>query len=287
MHTPAASPNPKRAIVLGGGGVTGIAWEVGLLTGLLEAGLPLPAATAIIGTSAEAFVGVALASDHGLPRLFAAQAAPSPAEVAATPPATLFKAWGEAFSQGGADRQRVGQAFGTIAKANPAPVPAAQRQAAVASRLVTQQWPATLHITALDADTGALHLFDRTSGVTLTEAVTASGAVPGVWPLVTLLGRPWVDGGMVSSTNLLLAQAYERVLVLAPLPQGYGAMPGAAADAQTLRATAAVLLLTPDAESQTAIGPNIYDPARRGDTAAAGRQQGLRVAAEVRALWGD
>ena len=30
-----------RTLVLGGGGVTGIAWEVGILTGLLEANVDL------------------------------------------------------------------------------------------------------------------------------------------------------------------------------------------------------------------------------------------------------
>jgi NTE family protein len=42
----------RRALVLGGGGVTGIAWQIGLLAGLAERGIDLAAADVIIGTSA-------------------------------------------------------------------------------------------------------------------------------------------------------------------------------------------------------------------------------------------
>jgi NTE family protein len=38
-----------RALVLGGGGVTGIAWETGLLAGLAEAGIDLPSADLVAG----------------------------------------------------------------------------------------------------------------------------------------------------------------------------------------------------------------------------------------------
>jgi NTE family protein len=44
----------RRALVLGGGGVTGIAWETGLIAGL---GIDLAAADVIIGTSAGSVVG--------------------------------------------------------------------------------------------------------------------------------------------------------------------------------------------------------------------------------------
>jgi NTE family protein len=52
------------AIVLGGGGVTGIAWEIGVLAGLLDAGVDL-GADAVFGTSAGSFVGTALTAAWG------------------------------------------------------------------------------------------------------------------------------------------------------------------------------------------------------------------------------
>ena len=52
----------RRALVLGGGGVTGIAWETGLIAGLAELGIDLAAADVIIGTSAGSVVGADITS---------------------------------------------------------------------------------------------------------------------------------------------------------------------------------------------------------------------------------
>ncbi|MFQ6226225.1 hypothetical protein [Nocardia sp. NPDC002869] len=53
---------PTIALVLGGGGPVGIAWLSGLAIGLRDAGIDLALADRIIGTSAGAVVGSALAS---------------------------------------------------------------------------------------------------------------------------------------------------------------------------------------------------------------------------------
>jgi predicted acylesterase/phospholipase RssA len=50
-----------QALVLGGGGVAGIAWITGLLTGLAAAGQDVTGADMIIGTSAGATVASAAA----------------------------------------------------------------------------------------------------------------------------------------------------------------------------------------------------------------------------------
>src|SRR5260221_14766975 len=51
----------SRALVLGGGGPVGIAWESGLVAGLAQAGIDLGQADFTMGTSAGAFVGARLA----------------------------------------------------------------------------------------------------------------------------------------------------------------------------------------------------------------------------------
>lgn len=71
-------------------------------------------------------------------------------------------------------------------------------------------------------------------------------------------------------------------MVIAPLPDGYGAIPGAAQDVAALSAHARVLLVAPDEHSVAAVGPNIYDPARRG---AAGRAQGVGLAPALASTW--
>jgi predicted acylesterase/phospholipase RssA len=70
------STDRKRAIVLGGGGVTGIAWETGVLAGLQEAGVDLRA-DAVFGTSAGSFAGTALAGGADFKVLHAAQHRPA------------------------------------------------------------------------------------------------------------------------------------------------------------------------------------------------------------------
>jgi NTE family protein len=275
----------KRALVLGGGGVTGIAWEVGVLAALRASGVDLGTADPVIGSSAGAFVGAALASGYDLERLFAAQSEPNDTEprVAATP--QTWAAWAGAFAAGGDDPHKIGAALGEVSRATPAGMPLAERQAVVHARLVTTQWPHSLQVTAIDADTGQLHVFDAASGVSLLDAASASGAVPGIWPLVTFNGKSWLDGGMVSTTNARLAEGYERVVVLAPMPSALGAIPGAAQDLAVLSAHARTLLIAPDEASVAAIGPNPYDPDQRGPAAAAGRVQGTALAETVRAIW--
>jgi NTE family protein len=274
---------PSRALVLGGGGVTGIAWEIGVLAGLATSGVDLKKASAVIGTSAGAFVGAAVACGYDLEILAAAQSQSGPDEIAVAASQETIVAWFNAFGAG--DAAAVGAAFGDIAKANPKPVSIQARRSVVESRLVTTEWPATLRITAMDADTGILHVFEQASGVALVDAVAASGAVPGVWPLVEIDGRSWIDGGMVSSANARLADGYQRVIVLAPMPTGYGEIPGVEDDVAAMQESASVCLLSPDQGSVMAIGPNPYDPDRRGPAAEAGRLQGIRMAPTVEAMW--
>ena len=60
-----------KALVLGGGGPVGIAWETGLLAGLAEGGIDLSHADYILGTSAGAFVGAQLAMGRSPAKLVA------------------------------------------------------------------------------------------------------------------------------------------------------------------------------------------------------------------------
>ena len=63
----------RRALVLGGGGITGIAWEIGVVAGLVEAGVDLRAADLFIGTSAGSVVGALIASDLPLEQVYESQ----------------------------------------------------------------------------------------------------------------------------------------------------------------------------------------------------------------------
>src|SRR5256885_14802367 len=66
----------RRALVLGGGGVTGIAGETGLIAGLAGLGIDLAAAEVIAGTPAGPVAGTDIVSGRELEALYQAQLAP-------------------------------------------------------------------------------------------------------------------------------------------------------------------------------------------------------------------
>jgi NTE family protein len=67
----------QRALVLGGGGVAGIAWETGVLAGLADAGVDAAAADYVLGTSAGSAVAAQLGSGLSWAELFRRQADPA------------------------------------------------------------------------------------------------------------------------------------------------------------------------------------------------------------------
>jgi NTE family protein len=277
----------RTALVLGGGGITGIAWEVGVLAGLAEAGVDLTGADLVVGTSAGSVVGAQLTSGADLEMLFARQLEPPTGEQAArmTRAALARYAWAVLRSRGDdvGFRRRVGALALAAEQAGLTPTEQ-ERLDVIGSRLVSRAWPdRDLRVTAVDALSGEFRVLDRTSGVPLLQAVAASCAVPGVYPPVTIDGRRYVDGGMRSAANADLAEGYDRVVVLAPIPRGVG--PLASVDAQVTGMVARVAVVSPDEAARRAIGRNVLDPAARAGSARAGRAQAAGVAAEVAEVW--
>ncbi|GAA5534290.1 patatin-like phospholipase family protein [Deinococcus aluminii] len=274
----------QRALVLGGGGVTGIAWGTGFLAGLHREGLDLSRADLTVGTSAGSVVGSQLAGGADLEGLLARQLEPSSEPAATFDAAEMGRLFQAIVQEVGSDPLRIRRRIGELALAAPS-VPEAERVDIIASRLVNREWPRPpLQIVAVDAGSGEERVFDRDSGVPLVLAVAASCAVPGVWPPVTIGEHRYMDGGVRSVTNADLASGYGRVLVLSLLGlEGAQTLP---LEAARLRESgAAVHVVGPDAASLEAIGPNVLDPARRPATAQAGLEQGRRLAAEIKAFW--
>lgn len=61
------------ALVLAGGGITGVAWEAGVLAGLAAGGVDTQKWDLVVGTSAGAYVGARLTGDGSPDPLFAMQ----------------------------------------------------------------------------------------------------------------------------------------------------------------------------------------------------------------------
>ena len=277
----------RTALVLGGGGITGIAWEIGVLAGLADAGVDLTGADLVVGTSAGSVVGAQLTGGADLEVLFARQLEPPTGEKVARMTRAALARYGWAVLRSrGKDvefRRRVGALALAAEQAGLTPTEQ-ERLDVIGSRLVSREWPdRDLRITAVDAGTGEFRVLDRTSGIPLLQAVAASCAVPGVYPPVTIDGRRYVDGGMRSAANADLAEGYDRVVVLAPIPRGIGPM--ASVDAQVTGMVARVAVVSPDEAGRRAIGRNVLDPAARAGSARAGRDQAAGVAAEVTEVW--
>ncbi|MEU8841938.1 patatin-like phospholipase family protein [Streptomyces roseus] len=274
------------ALVLGGGGLTGVGWEAGVLYGLARAGVDLTAADLVVGTSAGSVVGAQLTSGLLSPQeLYERQLGDPAGEVAARLGTGLIARYAVAMVRSRdpeAYRRRVG-ALALAADTGEE----AERRKVLEARLVSHTWPERrLVVTAVDALTGELAAFDRQSGAGLVEAVSASCAVPGVWPPVTVGGRRFIDGGIRSATNADLASGCSRVVILAPMALGSGLVPSPAAQAARLReAGARVLLITPSAQARKAFGRNVLDPARQDPAARAGLAQAASHAAEAAAVW--
>ncbi|MGD1216878.1 patatin-like phospholipase family protein [Streptomyces krungchingensis] len=279
----------STALVLGGGGVTGIAWELGVLQALQEAGVDLTGADLVVGTSAGSVVAVQATSGVSLHHLLADQLAPAGTsqEVKAVFDPQQAAAALTKLIEGAHDERETRARIGAMALAAHT-VSEAERMRIIQARLPVDTWPARrLLITAVDAHTGELAVWDGTSGIPLTSAVAASCAVPGIWPPATVAGRRYVDGSVRSTTNADLALGHDVVVVLAP-DTGPGLNPasqGLAGEMPLLHAHSQVLVITPDDAALDAIGPNPLDPARRPAAAHHGQRQGQALTGTVRKVW--
>jgi NTE family protein len=278
------------ALVLAGGGVAGVAWELGVLRGIADTDDALAdrivGADTIIGTSAGSVVAAQISSGKSLADLYDAQLAgysgEIPVQVDLT---TMLTGWIEAaeLATDDVDRRR---RIGALALAAET-VDEDTRRVAIASRLPSTEWPdRDVRITVVDALTGELVVFTPDSGVTLLDAVGASCAVPGVWPPVTIDGRRYVDGGIRTASNADLAKGADRVLLITPappdMPRGWGQ--DLATELAEL-APARVQVVHADQATIDAFGTNPLDPATRVPAARAGREVGRAVAATVGALF--
>jgi NTE family protein len=276
-----------EALVLGGGGVGGIAWITGLLAGLADAGRDVSGADVIVGTSAGSNVAAQLGSGLALEELYARQVELElqAAEIMVDLDLESFIAQIAAAVGHAPTIAKMRRAVGKFAL-DAATVPELERRAVIESRLPSQEWPArALTMVAVDAESGEPRVFDNASGVGIVDAVTASSAVPGVWPPATIDGRRYIDGGVRSSANADYALGASRVLVIVPLGNAElfpTEKPLDQAVEELRVAGAEVAIVEPDEASRVAIGANPLDPAAREPAARAGRAQGRGLKIEWR-----
>lgn len=273
----------RTALVLGGGGITGIAWELGILKGLADAGVDLSSADLVIGTSAGSVVGAQVTSGVPLAELYAGQLEPADKEIGAELSRTALLRLLPPMVIPRSQQRRLARIGRLSLRAHP---PGGQeRIEVIRSRIGIEQWPdRELRVTAVQAESGEFVAFDRHGGVDIVHAVAASCAVPLVWPAVTIEGKHYVDGGMRSTANVDLAEGADVVVVIAPLPQAFSRATSIKAQ---LIATGAsrTAVVVPDRQAVADIGRNVLDPAKRADAARTGLRQSVDVLAKVQEAW--
>jgi NTE family protein len=306
---PEADAGRERALIFGGGGSAGNAWEIGVIAGLFDGGLDVTGADLIIGTSAGSTAAAQVADGNPPTELLADILASTPQPRTGPPgadrgrasnmPAADHMAKSSAIIAASSDpadlRRRMGAAAleEDAAAASSGSDRQAQRRAIVAARLPSQQWPQQpLLIVAIDAHTGEPVVFDRHSGVDLVDAVTASTSNGFGVPPYSIGERRYINGGYRRNENADLAAGYARVLVLSPFggrslhPLDWGTH--LAAQVDELRAGGSrVETIFPDSNSQNVLGGGMeaMDLSRRRPSAQAGYTQGGALAEQLTDFW--
>lgn len=277
-------------LVLGGGGVWGIAWMVGVAAGLADEGVDLSRTDMAIGTSAGSVVGAQIYSGLSFASLFENQTDPekqaherpiSPAVMEAAERATDVL---DGITSPIEKLRRLGQ----YAMAATTTSEADHRNLVVSSRLPSSNWPdRRLLVTAVEIESGESCYFEANSGVDLVDAVAASCAVPKIWPPVSIRGRHYMDGGVRSLTNSHLAHGSSTVIVISPYSMDAEPFLGPTLRHEVTalqRQGTRVVVIEADETSIAIAGSSTLNIASREPAAQAGRRQGRVEAKRVASL---
>jgi len=272
------------AVVLSGGGRAGAAWMLGLAAGLREAGVDLAAADLIVGTSAGARTGAQLATGAVDQAITAYR--PHRLPVARTYASLLdYVAAARPIQAAAGNQADAARQIASLGPLGPGLPSAAERRQEIAASLPVHTWPGTpLKISAVDADSGHRVVFDARSGASLTDAVTASGALPGIYPLAEVNGRRYADGGAWSLYNADLAAGHDVVIVISPMPHN-PSLRGRLDAEMTALGDCVTHLILADELSLTAIFPDPNAVTAQDPSLGAGIAQAARELNQLQITW--
>jgi NTE family protein len=274
----------QRAVVLGGGGLTGYAWEVGILKGLRDAGIDLTVADLIIGTSAGSILGTQIRSGKAVDDLYASMLAPpSGGSPPARSPADVqylqdtYRLWLTGAENTATMRVEVGKR----ALETPHPIAEEAQKNRWRRMLGISEWPnQPLKISAVDITDGAVRFFDRSQDVGIETAAAASTAIPGLHAPITVGDRRYMDGG-VATTGIDAALGYGTVVAITT---GGGQL--VRQQVELVRSGGSrIVNVSPDAESLSALGTDRMVASQAKPSAEAGLRQAGMVVEEVRKVW--
>jgi NTE family protein len=274
----------KKAVVLSGGGTAGAAWMLGLITALRDDGVNLGDADLIVGTSAGARTGAQLATGvlDQVAEMYRRSTLP---EIEVPVKLAEFVAASMRIVAEVGDGPEAARRIANLEPLGPRLASGADRRRMVSASLPVQAWPRRpLVIAAVDAASGRLVAFDADAGVDLVDAVTASGALPGIYPLVAIDGRRYADGGARSLYNADLAAGHDVVIVISPIPLNEYLQSKLDSELAAL-GPATVHVIVADEASIAAIGPDPLSAAAAPTALAAGLAQAKREIDALQPIW--
>jgi NTE family protein len=290
----------KSTVVMGAGGPWGVAWMTGLLFGLEERSIDVRHPDLVIGSSAGAILGARLGTELPLRTFYEREISVEEQ----TRQAARFRELFSPRSATSSDRTSAGAAslldvFSREWDNEEERVQAICQLATKAKTISWDKfeafgippesqsavWPGfPFRVTVIDVDQCRLMTFDAYSDVSISLAVLASCAIPGVFPPVPIKSHRYIDGGCWGSgDNAHLAAGARSALVISPLAaQRKRNAVILDRDLQSLRAGGTrVHSIVADEASLAARGAGVPDPASLRATAEAGRAQGHKEADEL------
>jgi NTE family protein len=280
---------PRTGLILGGGGVVGVAWELGVLAAITtDAGWDPASATVITGTSAGSMAGAITALGRDLPALVARRTAgltmpdtssapPRDAPASAISPELL-----DLMRPGTSTVTERARAVGRLARAARPAMDAAAYRAFIGSS-VPAEWPAgDLRLTTVDCETGETVLLDRGSGLDLTDAVAASCAVPAYFPTVEHQGRHFTDGPRGPYIAALAAELGLDAIVFVGLRLPFMKGADEHAELDELAARGLPVARVTDGPAFAAVAADLMDPGAAAVATLIGHNDGRSGAAGVR-----
>ena len=293
-------------LVMGGGGLVGIAWELGVLAGLQEAaGLDPTSAAVIVGSSAGSVAGAQAALGRDLvdlveSQLRTASSASGPTEAATAasrtaPDGDRAGTAGQArsvppeileamMSSTGSIEERAAK-IGQMALEADVPMEEDAYVESFRSFLGTDGWPGVdLRVTTAEAETGRSVLWSRDDGIGLVRAVASSCAIPCFFPPVSFRGKHYVDGPRGGyMAGLAGEKALDGILFVGP----NAAMPPQLVrqvELEELADKGMPVVMVTGGEVVAGIGMDLMNPALRAKAAGAGVADGRQAARQVKAL---
>lgn len=281
----------KKALVLGGGGLVGLAWESAVVAGLEAGGTAVHTADIIVGTSAGSLLGSQIA---GGAFDFSFERYDNPVNSRGNPPLDglydvldmgvmekIFTLWQAADPMTRTAAQQIGELAlqaSTWSENN--------WMEEIAELHGMTSWPQRdLRLISVDASSGD-RIVNHSLSAPFNASVAASCAIPGMFPTISVNGVAQMDGGVASGTNadVVHADQPDLVIAIAPICEGT-AIFGRAAEKSLLReceeleaAGARVLPITPDERDIDALGDNLMDMSRMLGAAEVGYAKGREIA---------